>query len=237
MAEHLDLLKSFGASVVTAPSQLIAAQDTGDFAASASRPLSDTERGEILCRALSFALQASDGAIEVSFITLYAALESILTYFRRKRDYEILSDADFAQLERDLKAWLRQHPLLASEDAKRGLIYEKMRELNRFPFSHVFKEFCARHALDLTDLWPIAGRADAWPLMEIRHRFVHGDPFLNRPPEALACALRHLRWTVQRMILSALNWPIARSGVSAERLRAHAGADYTNWPAQRAKLS
>jgi hypothetical protein len=139
-------------------------------------------------------------------------------------------------LESDLKKWLRQHPLLASEPARRGMIYEKVPELNRFPFSYVFRRFCEHHSLDLTDLWPVVGKHAEWPLTEIRHRLVHGDPFQSRPLEALACAQTHLAWVVERMLLSALRWPIARSNVSSEIL-CGSGRTYDSWQLERAKFS
>ena len=169
---------------------------------------------EILQRAIGFALQSRNQSLEVSFISSSAALESVLTFFRRQDEYEILAAEEFSELERDLKKWLKQHPALASEPAKRGLIYEKVPELNRFPFSYVFKKFCEHHSLDLSDLWPVTGKHADWPLMEIRHRLVHGDPFRSRPAEALACAQAHLSWVVERMLLCVLGWPIERSNVS-----------------------
>ncbi len=73
--------------------------------------------------------------------------------------------------------------------------------------------------------------------MEIRHRLVHGDPFRSRPAAAVECAREHLRWTLARMILSLLNWPVGRSLVSAEALAAGAGDAYTDWRGERARLA
>jgi hypothetical protein len=72
--------------------------------------------------------------------------------------------------------------------------------------------------------------------MEIRHRLVHGDPFRSRPARAVECAREHLRWTVCRMILSLLGWPVGRSLVSPAEL-ARAGADYADWREERARLA
>lgn len=208
--------------------------DPEEFAAASAAAVA-TGRAEILGRAVNFVLRSHECPLEISFITLYAALESVLTYTRRRGDFDILPDRDFRVLERDLKSWLRSHPLLAGDAARRSLVYEKARELNRFPFSQIFKKFCGRHALDLSDLWPLVGRAEEWPLMEIRHRLVHGDAFARRPPEAILCAREHLRWTAARMVLAALGWPVALSGLSAAHL-AGAGSVYTGWREERAKL-
>lgn len=207
----------------------------GEFIETATNVLKQTELRDILHRAINFSICATGSHLEVSFISLYAALESVLTFFRRQDEYEIMPSEEFGKFERDLKRWLKQHPVLTNESAKRGLIYEKIRELNRFPFSHVFQNFCERYSLDLSDLWPVLGSREEWPLMEIRHRLVHGDPFTSRPYEAMLCAHMNLRWTVERMLLSVLNWPIARSNVSRERLL-QIGSHYQNWQTERAKF-
>lgn len=219
---------------ISADRPLIAVADVDEFLATAL-PSESLEFNEILLRAIGFALQSRNQSLELSFISSSSALESVLTFFRRQDEYEILPSAEFSVLERDLKKWLKQHPVLASEPARRGLIYEKVPELNRLPFSHVFQKFCTHHSLDLTDLWPVVGKHAEWPLTEIRHRLIHGDPFRKRPPEALACAGAHLSWVVERMILCTLGWPIARSNVSRENLR-RISIYYESWQAQRAEF-
>jgi hypothetical protein len=195
----------------------------------------DAGLNDILQRAISFALQSGNQSPEVSFLSLSAALESVLTFFRRQGEYKILRAEKFSAVERDLKKWLKQHPALANEPAKRGLIYEKVPELNRFPVSTIFKKFCEHHSLDLSDLWPVTGRHADWPLMEIRHRLVHGDPFRSRPAEALACAQAHLAWVVERMLLSVLGWPIERSHVSRESLSSR--PEHQEWQRARSEFA
>ncbi len=246
MAEELteyELLKHFGLrrtagvpAAGTAEERLIDQADLEAFVETATGALGQTGLRDILQRAVNFSLRADGRDLESSFIVLFAALESVLTFFRRQDEWRILSSEDFARLERELKSWLKQHPLLSDEPGKRGLIYEKIRELNRFPFSYLFQNFCARYSLDLSDLWPLVGRREDWPLMEIRHRLVHGDPFATRPHDAMLSAHTHLRWTVERMLLSVLDWPVARSRVSPERLLRTIG-HYQNWQTERARFS
>lgn len=214
---------------------LIDEVDIDEFLTTASQS-HDAEMDDILQRAISFALQSENQSPEVSFLSLSAALESTLTFFRRQDEYEILGAEEFSEVERDLKKWLKRHPALANEPAKRSLIYEKVPELNRFPVSTVFRKFCEHHSLDLTDLWPVTGKHADWPLMEIRHRLVHGDPFRSRPAEALACAQAHLSWVVERMLLCVLGWPIERSNVRAEYLDS-TRLEHQNWQIERAKFA
>ena len=243
MLEHTALLERLAArqpsnsNAQAVPNDsLIDEASVEEFINVASVACKHSELSDILQRAIKFTIDSGEDNLELSFISLYAALESILTFFRRQDEYEILSPEEFGQLERDLRRWLKKHSLLKGESAKRGLIYEKIRELNRFPFSHVFKAFCVRYSLDLSDLWPVLGRAEQWPLMEIRHRLVHGDPFQSRPLEALTCAREHLRWVVERMLLSVLGWPVSRSNVSGDYLLAFSRS-YTKWQTERAKFA
>lgn len=216
--------------------RLIAPDEAEEFVRHACQTLARLEGKEILRRAVHFTITVNDETAENSFICLYAALESTLTFFRHEGDYKILAREDFLRLERELRRWLKNHELLAHESAKRGLIYEKIKELNRFPFSYVFKKFCEQYGISLDDLWPVPGRPEEWPLAEIRHRLIHGDPFESCPAEALVCAREHLRWTVERMLLSVLGWPVSQSAVSPARL-AQTEEMHRNWQAARAKFS
>ena len=238
LLEHLGARRPLTSNAQAEPNDvLIDESSVEEFLLAASSACERTELSDILHRAIKFTTDSGGGNLELSFISLYAALESILTFFRRQDAFEILGPEEFGQLERDLRRWLKQYSLLKDESMKRGLIYEKIRELNRFPFSYVFKRFCADYALDLSDLWPVVGSAEQWPLMEIRHRLVHGDPFINRPVEALTCAREHLRWTVERMLLSVLDWPVSRSNVSGDYLLRRFSRTYQEWPAERAKFA
>ena len=224
-----------GAQDSLAAEPLIAEVDLGEFLVTTS-PRDGAELNDILQRAILFALDSGSQSLEVSFVSLSASLESVLTFFRRQGNYKILPKNEFSELESDLKKLLKQHPALASEPQKRALIYEKLPELNRFPFSSVFRKFCEHHSLDLSDLWPLAGNHADWPLMEVRHRLVHGDPFVSRPVEALASAEAHLRWTVERMLLCVLGWPIKRSNVAADKL-SRIGSHYASWQEQRSRFA
>lgn len=214
---------------------LVEPYDLGEFARAAADALATSERKEVLRRALGFMTPVEGEPVERAFLVLFSALEATLTFARGEDEYEIIPGAEFARLERDLKTWLRLHPVLAGDAGRRALVYEKTRELNRLPFSRVFAGFCERRGVGLTDLWPLVGRLDGWPLLEIRHRLVHGDPFAGDPAGALWCAAAHLRWTAERMLLAVLGWPAERSNVSPERLAPR--DEYRNWPEERARLA
>jgi hypothetical protein len=217
-----------------APDPLVEPDDLGEFVRRAADALAAPGRGDVLRRALDFMTPVPGEPAERSFLVLFAALESTLTSARGEDEYEIIPREEFARLERELKDWLKAQPALAADAGRRALVYEKTRELNRLPFSRVYALFCERSGVEVSDLWPLTGRLDGWPLLEIRHRLVHGDPFPARPGAALACAAAHLRWTAERVLLAALGWPVERSNVSPARLAGR--AEYRSWPAERGRL-
>jgi hypothetical protein len=219
----------------SAADALIEPDGLGEFVRAAADALAASARKEVLRRALDFMTPVPGETFERAFLVLFSALESTLTFARGGDEYEIIPGAEFAQLERELKGWLKRQPALAADAERRALVYEKTRELNRLPFARVCARFCERRGVELSDLWPLAGPLDGWPLLEIRHRLVHGDPFAERPADALLCACAHLRWTAERMLLAVLGWPVERSNVSPARLAGRAG--YRDWPEERARLA
>jgi hypothetical protein len=102
---------------------LIPEKHIGGFLEIAFARLARAPDREILLRAIRFRLDSEASSLEISFISLYAALESILT-FNRQDEFKILSAEEFGELERELRKWLRRQPALAAEPVKRGLIYE-----------------------------------------------------------------------------------------------------------------
>ena len=214
---------------------LIEPDDLGEFVRAAADALAASERKEVLRRALDFMTPVPGEPFGRAFLILFSALESTLTFARGDGEYKIMPREEFARLERELKAWLRRQPPFSEDAERRALVYEKTRELNRLPFSRVFERFCERRGVGLSDLWPLVGRLDGWPLLEIRHRLVHGDPFAGPPAEALGCAAAHLRWTAERVLLAVLGWPVGRSNVSPARLAGR--AEYQGWPEARARLA
>jgi hypothetical protein len=241
-ADDLALILSFaararvgvGGSGEDAPDPLIEPDDLGEFVRAAAAALAAPGRDEVLRRALDFMTPLPGEPLERSFLVIFSALESTLTFARGDDEYEIIPREEFARLERELKDWLKAQPALAADPARRALLYEKTRELNRLPFARVYERFCERLGVEASDLWPLTGRLDGWPLLEIRHRLVHGDPFHADPGAALACAAAHLRWTAERMLLAVLGWTTRRSNVSPERLAGR--EEYRDWTAVRASL-
>jgi len=195
------------------------------------------ETSPLVRQALAYALYREDRTVENSFMTAYAAIETLFLHHRRANGWEtILNREAWQSVVRGLKQCLRSNPWLSTDRVARGLIYEKLPELNRVSFGRVFESFCQRYGIDVRDLWPVARDSSGITLSDIRNRLVHGEHF--NPPQlvALIVALQHLRWIAERMILGFFGWPVARSNVSGRSLASNTRG-YRNWREHQSSFS
>lgn len=191
-----------------------------DFITSAYAKFNETSPNAALRRALDYAVPDSNETIESAYIMLYAALETLVLFFRRQEGLEFIfnDDEQWLELKSDLQKWLRQHRLLSGKENKdtRQLVYEKLPELMRASFPAAFRGFCQHYGVDLSDLWPVTGNSKGDSLSAIRNKLVHGEVYDHRHYEALIGAGQHLRWSVYRMIFAMLGWPVGRTKIRPE---------------------
>lgn len=200
---------------------LIVKADIKDYLDLTCRKLIEVDRNELLLKAINFAIPKEGQIFEGAFMSLYSALETLVLYFRRTHNLEmIFSDNEDAwrSLKADLRLWLKQHPQLKDDKTKRSLLYENLPGLTRISFRTAFQKFCEFYSVNLDDLWPVVESGDGWSLAMIRNKLVHGEYFTRPQLKALLSASEHLRWTVERMILSILGWDVSRSAVSPNKL-------------------
>jgi hypothetical protein len=171
--------------------------------------------------------------MEARFVSLFSGIETLLLAFRRRHGLEFIyssaeDKANWDETKTELRKWLKSTPWLAGVEkaAKRKLIYENLPALERISFNHALEEFCKTYDLDLHDLWDIKGGGESfWSLTTIRNKLVHGEPLPNFKASALDTAIRHVQWTLERMILAYFGWEISESNVCGVALsqfyRAH----------------
>jgi hypothetical protein len=215
--------------------EIIELSDFPDFMAQAYRQFTGIKPNESLRRAIHFAIPSEGHTVDSDFVTLYSALEMMVLHFRREQRLEFIlpDEGEFNQLQAGLRKWLKQQPLL-EDKTRRKLLYEKLFELNRVSFGHAFEKFCEFYSVDLHDLWPVASNAGGPSLATIRNRLVHGEVLGEGYYTALITAKFHLQWTVERMILAMLGWPLKKSNVDAWYLSGM--AMYEGWDVERANL-
>lgn len=159
--------------------------------------------------------------VESRFLSLFTALEELVLTFRRLNNKEfILSRAQWGAVEPAIKATIKAN--LGSADKEvRSMLYDNLGGLNRVPLRRVVEQFIAHVQVDLTDLWPVfAGEGDG--LGAIRNKLVHGDLDSSTSAGTISIAAQHLTWTVERIVLTLLSWPIERSEVRKDLLARHA---------------
>jgi hypothetical protein len=91
--------------------------------------------------------------------------------------------------------------------------------------------FQNKYSVDLSDLWPLTDKTHGITLAQLRNRVGHGEYLDPAQTHALLYATEHVRWSVERVMLTLLGWPIAKSRVSPARLAyLHS---YANWKQAR----
>ena len=103
----------------------------------------------------------------------------------------------------------------------------------RIPIKKLFEVFASTYSVKLDDLWPLFDNGSGASLYDIRNAIAHGE-FLN-PGKfmALSYAQENLNWTVERILLAILRWPIEQSKVRPEFLRSWSLAH--NWTTVRSQ--
>jgi hypothetical protein len=199
--------------------------DSGEFSAFFRKALkhfdSLPEPARVLLRdALYKALPSPSKTLEARYLSLFSALESTILWFRRNEDlvYTIPRNGGWRAFSSDVKSLIGSHSSIPDE-SRRDMILDKVSELRRIPLSHVFFAYCKRFRVDLSDLWPVFGQAGC--LNDIRNRLSHGDTYGRAALEALAYAQANLEVLVERLLLAAFKWPVARSNVSDVYLKAY----------------
>jgi hypothetical protein len=106
-------------------------------------------------------------------------------------------------------------------------VYRSRGGLKRFrPVKELFLFFNQHYTVNLDDLWPLFDRSAGVPSTHIRNRVVHGEPLTSNEEYALIYATQSLRWTVERLLLAILGWPIAKSKVTSAFLTHFATHDW-----------
>lgn len=178
------------------------------------------EPDELLRQAVQLVMPGANRTIESDFTRLFTALETLVLWHRRVvgLEFTIENRKDWDELRFDLMEFLKRHRVLKDNKQKRSLVYHKLDEIRRVPFSIAFERFCADFGVDFRDLWPAVGKSGDMSLSEIRNHLVHGSPLKRSQWLALIDAREHLRWTVERMLLAIFGWPVEKSKVRPEWL-------------------
>ena len=159
-------------------------------------------------------------SMEPQFLSLYAGLESILLHFQRKNKLEcVLSSSKWQVLKKELTKWIHDYTKDPLEKEQREFMYANLEELNHVPIRKVYERFNNEYSVNCADLWPVFDVCGKVSLSMIRNFLIHGAPLPGKCHRAFGVALIHLRWTLERTIISILGWPVEKTEVDAGYLK------------------
>jgi len=165
------------------------------------------------------AVTAEVSTVEMGFIRLFSALETLVLKHRRDTNAEfIFPPDDWKRVKEELKKYIKSAPSFVEDTLKRSLVYKNLSALNRISLQTAYDDFCAYYKIDLNDLWPVFGGRETTSLSEIRNRLVHGEPLSRIQRNTLINAKQHLEWILERIILEILGWSVNKSRVSSKEL-------------------
>lgn len=152
--------------------------------------------------------------LEKKFMSIYSALESVINflYFKNNIDPLKIDKTTFSSVRGQFKK------NLAAIGIERQLIKSMMSSfniINNRSIGDKFNEICNLLELDVSDLWPISGESG---LSSLRNKFMHGYNFDQSTYRALIGAAEHLRWTLERLFLRIIEWPVELSAVGKKAL-------------------
>lgn len=217
---------------------LIVPKDFQDFIRIAYNSFIQFDRKDLIRHAVYRAIDGGRQTLESDYLALYSALETLVLSFRLDNGTEHILDGDeWHGFKKDTKAFIKGHPLFSNPKDKdrRRLVYQKLEELNRISFADAFEQFCKRYDIDLGDLWPVVDRKDGVTLGDIRNKLVHGDTFGRARWRALISAREHLKWIVERSMLTILGWRVHDSRAAKDLLSGM--RMYNEWQHSRELLS
>ncbi len=160
--------------------------------------------------------------LEHDFLSLFSAIEEILLQYRRQAGLEfVLPLAEWSGVKSAIKRSIKGS---VSDKETRRRLYQKLDEINRISIAEGFSKFASDLDVDLADTWPLFDTTDGASLYELRNWLAHGEPIPREIEGHLWVAQKHLRWTLERIVLKLLDWPLERSEISPSFLRSHATA-------------
>ena len=116
-----------------------------------------------------------------------------------------------------------------SQERKIGLALRNLNVLNRVSLDEAFQAYCKHYGVDLSDLWPETSGTVS--LSKIRNHLAHGEAILDAHVPPIVVAHLNLQWTVERMILGLMGWPVKSSRVAQGSVRVR-----TSWQESQAML-
>lgn len=177
------------------------------------------EDKEVLRSAILSLLPLTQSSVEKSFLSKFAALESLILIYKRNENVEfILTENEWKILRKQLEKSIKNCSDLTLTPEKRASIYSKLSELNRLSLKESFEKFQGHYNLFYKDLWPIFGTSEFGGLSDIRNILIHGEPLPRGLFNALVSANAHLHIYIERALVVILGWNVEKTDIGISQL-------------------
>jgi hypothetical protein len=217
--------------------ELIAIKDFERFMKTCYPAFLEFENKLAIRSALHSAVPSQSRTIEITFLRMFAGLETLILDFKRRKDLEyVMSPKDWPPFKKYLKKCIKNSTEPNLEAERRASMYRKLDELNRVSLREAYDLFRNEYCIDLVDLWPVFGESDMVGLVDIRNKLIHGDPFPHTLLDPLVVAKEHLLYTFERVLTRILKWNVAETKISPDYLSSYTLA-IKDMPFARKKLT
>jgi len=139
--------------------------------------------------------------IEMQFLSLFMALEALLDLYAESRNKnKHFTKERWKPFETHMKESINEFS--GFNENEKNLMIAKLGTFNQPSRKKLYNDFCKDMEIDNSDLWPIYGTH--FDLSRIRNKLIHGNRFEYET--FLSIANEHLRWIVERCLLTILGW-------------------------------
>lgn len=209
---------------------VILPQNLESFIAGAYSALGNYDNKNSIRNAIYALVPTQPRDLEISFLSVFSGLESLVLDFRRRRNMEfVLTTDDWNKLKKGIKKYVKSSTEPQLEPEQRSAIYRKLDELNRISLKDAYDAFIEEHSIDLEDLWPVFTASGLVGLSDIRNKLVHGEPLPGEMYHPLGTALENLKYTLERILTCIFGWDLNKTTIRPEwfvRISVFAVRDY-----------
>ena len=213
--------------------ELIKRSDWSEFVVSSYNRMCslDNEKRGLFRRAINCGIPNKNEVFESSYMSLYAGIESLVELFSKEHSAsrKVLKNEQWVDFRKGYERLIGEVLKKPGDEtpqqktaAKSKALMDKLGSINCYPMGTAFELMRTEYNVNLEDLWPVydTGKKKS-DLSWIRNQLGHGRVIPHDKYHALIGAKEHLKWTLERLILGFIGWPVEKSNVSKKFLANH----------------
>lgn len=160
-----------------------------------------------------------NNVIELSFLSYFQALESIILTYKRLTNSEFnLPNSEFRKLRSTIEKVVKTE--IPDDIELRGKIKNKLGELNRVSLKDSANDFYLAFNISTEGIWPLFDdkQNGVTGLTTLRNVLIHGDLLPSDKLRSIAIACQHLRIFLLRFVFALLGWDYTKTKVRSDYL-------------------